>query len=124
MNLRSEGFFGMAHTFSLLRDHVQEIFKLRHCPGGGLFRGFWVGMCPWDPVTLSCPVASLPEFCYPFLTLLAESLRFFLDKSRKRKRLCRHLQTSLICRSSRYLDESDNWRNQFICARTRTLEFC
>ena len=42
-------------------------------------------------------------------TLLAESLQSFLDKLGKRKRLCRHLQTPLICRSSRDLDESDKF---------------
>ena len=49
-------------------------------------------------------------------TLLAESLRSFLDKSGKRKRLCRHLLNRLICRSSSFLDESDKvlyWINQF-----------
>ena len=43
------------------------------------------------------------------LTLLAESLRSFLDKSGKRKRLCRHLQVPLICRSSSFLDESEKF---------------
>ena len=43
------------------------------------------------------------------VTLLAESLRYFLDKSGKRKRLCRHLQVPLICRSSSFLDESDKF---------------
>ena len=45
----------------------------------------------------------------PGVTLLAESLRSFLDKSGKRKRLCRHLQVPLICRSSSVLDESDKF---------------
>ena len=40
------------------------------------------------------------------LTLLTESLRSFLDRSGKRKRLCRHLQVPLICRSSSFLDGS------------------
>ena len=44
-----------------------------------------------------------------FRTLPAESLRSFLDKSGKRKRLCRHLQVPLICRSSSSLDESDKF---------------
>ena len=44
-----------------------------------------------------------------FPTLLAESLRPFLDKSGKRKRLCRHLQVPLICRSSSFLDESEEF---------------
>ena len=39
------------------------------------------------------------------VTLLAESLRYFLDKSGKRKRLCRHLQVPL----SSFLDESDKF---------------
>ena len=42
-------------------------------------------------------------------TLLAESLRSFLDESGKRKRLCRHLQVPLICRSSSDLDELDKF---------------
>ena len=36
-------------------------------------------------------------------------LRSFLDESGKRKRLCRHLQVPLICRSSSDLDESDKF---------------
>ena len=39
----------------------------------------------------------------------SRSLRSFLDKSGKRKRLCRHLQVPLICRSSSFLDESDKF---------------
>ena len=49
MNLRSKGFFGMAHTFSLLRDHVQEIFKLRHGPGGCVLGDFGWGCAPGTP---------------------------------------------------------------------------
>ena len=44
-----------------------------------------------------------------YFTLLAESLRSFLDRSGKRKRLCRHLQAPWICRSSSFLDESDKF---------------
>ena len=49
------------------------------------------------------------------ITLLAESLWSFLDKSGKRKRLCRHLQIPLICWSFCDLDESDKFLtiNQF-----------
>jgi len=43
------------------------------------------------------------------ITLVAESLWSFLDKSGKRKRLCWHLQIPLICRSSCDLDESDKF---------------
>ena len=48
-------------------------------------------------------------FLLTIVTLLAESLRSFLDESGKRKRLCRHLQVPLICRSSSFLDESDKF---------------
>ena len=48
-------------------------------------------------------------FLLTIVTLLAESLRSFLDESGKRKRLCRHLQVPLICRSSSDLDESDKF---------------
>ena len=49
-------------------------------------------------------------FLLTIVTLLAESLRSFLDESGKRKRLYRHLQVPLICRSSSDLDESDKFR--------------
>ena len=59
-------------------------------------------------------------------TLLAESLRSFLNKSGKRKRLCRHLQIPLVCQSSSDLDKSDEFQTgwtSFICARTHSLKF-
>ena len=49
-------------------------------------------------------------------TLLAESLRSFLDKSGKRKRLCRHLQVPLISRSVQlfgWVRQVLYWINQF-----------
>ena len=49
-------------------------------------------------------------------TLLADSLWSFLDKSGMRKRLCRHLQVPLICRSSNlfgWVRQVLYWMNQF-----------
>ena len=64
---------------------------------------------------LSPIVNDFQHITMPFVGLkrhtpLAESLRCSLDKSGKRRRLCRHLQTPLICRSFRDLDESGHSR--------------
>ena len=48
-------------------------------------------------------------FHWPMITLRAESLGSFLEKSGKKKWFCRHRQNPLIYRSSRHLDESDKF---------------
>ena len=98
--------------------------------------GFWISIVSGIPDSLSCisdskvenkeqtsnPAAKL-QLCTwwirPFQYRVA--LRSFLDKSGKRKRLCRHLLNRLISQSSSFLDESDKslyWINQFyLCTR-------